>query len=307
MPGISPDLIAQLRGLAGGDLSSLLASTQAATALAGPSGQQQEGDAGPDQLAAEYDAAVIALDVQLTNQDILKYRPEGFSFLYGRLGVQCKQCGLRFLQSANGKKHMDVHLDWHFTHKRRVREGAGRAQGRSWFSLEEDWINSDSVDLSYDGADGAGGGGAGSGSAAAGGSSKQPDKVDRAELVKRKVVVPSDKTKASKPCPICKEKFKDEWSEQDEEWVYYNAQDVDGAIVHATCHEGSSNRLASRLKLDESARNSREPTPLGVAAVPGSPGGSARKRKAGEANSNGNGNANGPDDRDEKKIKAEPV
>ena len=32
---------------------------------------------------------------------------------------------------------MDVHLDWHFNHKRRIREGAARAQGRSWLSLEE--------------------------------------------------------------------------------------------------------------------------------------------------------------------------
>lgn len=41
------------------------------------------------------------------------------------------------MDSKSGKESMDAHLDWHFTHKRRIREGAGRAQGRSWLALEE--------------------------------------------------------------------------------------------------------------------------------------------------------------------------
>ena len=67
----------------------------------------------------------------------LSWRPESLSFLYGRLGLQCQQCGLRFFQSAAGKAKMDAHLDWHFTRKRRIREGAARTQGRLWLAEEK--------------------------------------------------------------------------------------------------------------------------------------------------------------------------
>lgn len=32
---------------------------------------------------------------------------------------------------------MDQHLDWHFKYKKRMREAAGRASGRNWFTKEE--------------------------------------------------------------------------------------------------------------------------------------------------------------------------
>lgn len=80
MPGIDQGLIAQLAGLAGGDLSSLLASTEAASRARGsspgpeaaPAAVEEKVEAGPDALVAEYDQALLALDVNLTNQDILK-------------------------------------------------------------------------------------------------------------------------------------------------------------------------------------------------------------------------------------------
>lgn len=100
-----------------------------------------------------------------------------------------------------------------------MREGAGRVQSRSWFIKEDDWINADTVDLSYDQVEGA-----------AAGPSKPSAAVDRAELLKKKVVVPTDRAMADRPCPICKEKFKSEWNDADEEWVYYNAVLVDGAV-----------------------------------------------------------------------------
>lgn len=309
MPGIDQGLIAQLAGLAGGDLSSLLASTEAASRARAPSPApevapkaEEKAELGPDGLIAEYDQALLGLDVNLTNADILKWRPEGWSFLYARLGTQCKQCGLRFFASRQGKRHMDQHLDRHFTHKRRVREGAGRIQSRSWFVMEDDWISSDTIDLSYDQPEGA-----------AAGPSKPSAAVDRAALLKKKVVVPNDRTLADRPCPICKEKFKSEWNDADEEWVYYNAVLVDGAvserggvakfdrwiggltgnltysaqIAHATCSEGSASRLASRLKLEEGTKISRESTPV-PGSIPGSPGGSGVKRKA-DAPANGTG------------------
>lgn len=43
---------------------------------------------------------------------------------------------------------------------------------------------------------------------------------------------PSDPAKAAKPCPICKEQFKSEWSEDEEEWIFKNAIDVNGTVSY---------------------------------------------------------------------------
>lgn len=65
-------------------------------------------------------------------------RPHALAVLYLQLlPLQCRQCGLRQPESRTGKRKMDEHLDWHFVHKRRMREAAGRASGRSWFTSEE--------------------------------------------------------------------------------------------------------------------------------------------------------------------------
>lgn len=149
--GIDPNLLAQLQGLAGvGGLSNLFASSTSVV----PTSASEMMLVAEDHHEEEYDTAVLALEVQLSNSDLLKYvssppslqlgtntqfrpRSDLASFVYQRLGLQCRQCGLRYFDSTNGQKSMDVHLDWHFTHKRRIREGAARAQGRSWFSNEE--------------------------------------------------------------------------------------------------------------------------------------------------------------------------
>ncbi len=158
---------------------------------------------------------------------------------------------------------MDIHLDWHFTHKRRVREGAGRVQSRSWFAMEDDWISSDTVDLSYDQAEGAAGTGAGPSKASAG--------VDRAELLKKKVVVPTDRTLADRPCPICKEKFKSQWNDADEEWVYYNAVEVDGAVSRCFSVKGLSACADGRLTLRVGFADRARDVLGGLGLAPGVP------------------------------------
>ncbi|CAJ0907263.1 3452_t:CDS:2, partial [Entrophospora sp. SA101] len=51
------------------------------------------------------------------------------------------------------------------------------------------------------------------------------------------VVVPLDIEKTNKPCPICKEKFQVFWNDNEEEWMFRNAVEInDGIICHATCH-----------------------------------------------------------------------
>jgi pre-mRNA cleavage complex 2 protein Pcf11 len=62
---------------------------------------------------------------------------------------------------------------------------------------------------------------------------KQPTKLTAeriAALQKKWVRVPTDTIKASQPCPICKEAFKGEWSEEEEEWVWKNAMEISNKV-----------------------------------------------------------------------------
>ncbi|KAM0786746.1 hypothetical protein ACM66B_002183 [Microbotryomycetes sp. NB124-2] len=252
--GIDMGLLASLQ--ANGGLSSLLATAQQmnqARQSASPAPPKPTVNA-RDPAAGDYNEAVLAVNVKMVNSDFNKWQDHWTSFLYDRLPLQCKQCGLRFFDSARGKQFLDEHLDYHFTHKRRVREGAGRAQGRSWLALEEDWITADeNVDSDALAA--------GSNGAA---KEAQAVKIDRAELRKRKVAAPTDAAKLAKPCPICKEKFKAEWSEADEEWVFYNCVDVSGTLYHAICHAEAAAAKSSSL-----VGQSREGTPSHVDSTGG--------------------------------------
>jgi pre-mRNA cleavage complex 2 protein Pcf11 len=60
-------------------------------------------------------------------------RPEIVHFLYDRLPVQCKQCGIRFADNFVGKKEMQDHLDMHFRQNRKANQNIGRGHSRSWF------------------------------------------------------------------------------------------------------------------------------------------------------------------------------
>jgi hypothetical protein len=92
-------------------------------------------------------------------------------------------------------------------------------------SLEADWLHSDDVDTLYASSDAPV---ASSSSLAA--VQKAAAQIDRAELMKRKVIAPVPSEGPPKPCGICKEAFKSEWSESDEEWMFYNAEKVDGVV-----------------------------------------------------------------------------
>lgn len=267
--GIDLGLLASLQ--ASGGLSGLLASAQHlrsrdSASPAPPAALPALLEQSDDPLAEHYDRAILDFDIRLNNAEFTRqaaaptsqtllrlvlttsrsrWRPDAAGFLYGRLGLQCKQCGLRFFDSSRGKRYMDEHLDWHFTHKRRIREGAGRAQGRSWLLLEEvsmksmkvetDWSTSDADLQSFqdwihaDDADVIGSGKAEEGEATDAAKTGS-GKISRAELLKQKVTAPTDPARLARPCPICKEKFKAEWSESDEEWVFYNCVDVGGTV-----------------------------------------------------------------------------
>lgn len=57
--------------------------------------------------------------------------------------------------------------------------------------------------------------------------------------MKRKVPAPTDDpVKLAKPCPVCKEKWKAAFEEEEEEWVFWNAVEVDG-VVSPSCSDFS--------------------------------------------------------------------
>jgi len=203
-----------------------------------------------------YKRAILAEDVRFSSADISRHRPNIVHFLYARMAVQCKQCGLRFSDSVEGKGAMQEHLDMHFRQNRKASQSAGRGHSRSWFLGAEDWIR----DLPYSSSD-----------KDAGPSSRlsnvkavataESAKRD-AELHARFVVVPPGDEAKHVTCPICKEVFKSEFNEDDEEWIWKNALKIDDKIYHATCHAEAlvgSGSLTARLR--QGFANSRSGTP----------------------------------------------
>ena len=100
--------------------------------------------------ARTYRKAILAEDVRFSSADVSRYvtlrfcaryqaqlfhrhRPNIVHFLYDRMPIQCKQCGLRFSDTAQGKKAMQEHLDMHFRQNRKASQSVGRGHSRSWF------------------------------------------------------------------------------------------------------------------------------------------------------------------------------
>ncbi|KAJ3989677.1 hypothetical protein F5890DRAFT_1485062 [Lentinula detonsa] len=217
-----------------------------------------------------YRKSILSHSVQLTAAAITKYgflpylyssdsaqtnllrtRPPINDLLYEQHGAQCKQCGIRFLDTADGKKALESHLDMHFRQNLKANQNIGRGHSRSWFIGAEDWV------LDVKGKGRADGSRPITAKAAADAEAAERDAKLRSEFV---VVPPGDESK-SLSCPICKESLKSEFLEDDEEWVWKNAVKKDDRIFHATCHaEASANVLAVRLRSDVNSR-SRSGTP----------------------------------------------
>ncbi|KAJ3810118.1 hypothetical protein F5876DRAFT_89055 [Lentinula aff. lateritia] len=203
------------------------------------------------ETARAYRKSVLSHSVQLTAAAITKTRPPIYDLLYEQLGAQCKQCGIRFLDTAEGKKALEDHLDMHFRQNLKANQNIGRGHSRSWFISVEDWVHDVKGKGRADGSRPI------TTKAAAAAEVAARDAKLRSEFV---VVPPGDEAKILS-CPICKEPLKSEFVEDDEEWVWKNAVKKDNRIYHATCHaEASSNVLAVRLRSDINSR-SRSGTP----------------------------------------------
>jgi pre-mRNA cleavage complex 2 protein Pcf11 len=85
------------------------------------------------------------------------------------------------------------------------------------------------------------------------------------------IVAPTESEKTNEPCPICKEKFVSEWSEDEEEWIWKNARKVDEEIYHGSCYYSArvlSTNVANRgttgtpgARASTERRRSRTATP----------------------------------------------
>lgn len=167
------------------------------------------------------------MDVQMNTASIKIPRPGLIASLYEAKSNRCGTCGRRFLATEEGKEKKARHLDWHFKTNQRMAEAAKRAQNRSWYVDERDWIKSREVGDDQGLADAQA-----SGDSAAGADSSSVKKGPP----KQWIHAPNDATLRNTPCPICQEKFESTWSEEVQDWIWQDAVKVGNRVYHASCY-----------------------------------------------------------------------
>ncbi|CAO3584453.1 unnamed protein product [Absidia cylindrospora] len=216
---------------------------------------------------------------RLDSKDLQRERRGAVEALYTRLPLKCKQCGIRYPDTKEGKEKMDGHLDSHFRQNRRMKERAKRGLSRSWFVSENDWIHGaegeltshqmptfmtdkqqrrygddDGTSLQQNMDDSRNPGDMNSMDNNPSSIQEKKERLNRAhkQLEDTMVVMPHDDGER-KPCPICGESFTDVWNDDEEEWMYKNAIFVDSKIYHATCHADAvkSRTSAQNMDVDE--------------------------------------------------------
>ncbi|WOO84780.1 putative protein [Vanrija pseudolonga] len=227
------------------NVSDLLSKLTSSGILSQPRTPEPSVVAKPQKSGLEkYEDMVLAFNIQVDHFDLSRV-----GIPMGHLPVRCTQCGMRFAE--NDAKYQ-AHLDWHFRRNRKERESAGRGGHRRWLPRADEWVNDNAE--------------AGPSSPTKPESAALPETLssDKIAALKRKwVPVPADPVKAAKPCPIDKEKFESVYSEEEEEWVFMNAVDVNGTIYHATClAEKKASNVAQRVLNRDAARaSSKSPAP----------------------------------------------
>lgn len=192
-------------------------------------------------------AFTLPMEITFTSASVKIHRPQMVSAFLTAKPNQCSTCGRRFTSDEGGKEKKARHLDWHFKTKARMIEAEKRGQNRSWYVDEREWMSSREYD--DDAEEG------------------NPAVVT---AVKKEVdFVRADPILGSQPCPIDQEKFKQEWSEEVQDWIFRDAMLVGGRLYHASCfREVSGNRDAGNA------------TPLGAGIRGGTPDSVLGKRKA---------------------------
>uniref|UniRef100_V5E3A2 CID domain-containing protein n=2 Tax=Kalmanozyma brasiliensis (strain GHG001) TaxID=1365824 RepID=V5E3A2_KALBG len=234
----------------------------------------------------DYIAAILSLDIKTSGSEFNREPVSSYELiLHKHLPLQCRQCANRYPASTKGQVRMDDHLDWHFTQNRRAKDSAARGQSRSWFDRLENFIRGGFDDS------------APTNKTTGSTSDKDSKSLNAAQekqlkekFAKSFVIAPTDTVLAAQPCPICKEAFKSQWSEDEEEWIWLNAIQVDNeagqVYYHASCHY-------SAKSLTDSVTGERRTASVGVkrrsasrTATPAA-GTGAKKRKSGVEEENG--------------------
>ncbi|CAJ0913666.1 2475_t:CDS:2, partial [Entrophospora sp. SA101] len=164
------------------------------------------------------------------------------SILYDAFPSQCKQCGIRFAKdSKDGGGKIGKHLDWHFRQNLTILSKMPRGHK---VETDSDFQNGNTPTFfEYDTSNfklnkrtnGIGDGSGTSRSKKAKIDHNNKNDIDNL-ISESTVIVPLDIQKTNKPCPICKEKFQMFWNDNEEEWMYRNAMEINGDICHVTCH-----------------------------------------------------------------------
>lgn len=191
------------------------------------------------------------LSILIPNLYFSKRAPMHVPFLYERLTLHCKQCGLRFPDTDEGRVANTAHLDWHFRQNRKLTDNVLKSLSRDWFLNENDWLELRNVDTTSKQAPSFF-----ETSASAG---PQGD----ADLSKVAAVVPSipmvDGVDAV--CYVCKEKFETFWDEDEEEWMMRDAVMINGKVFHTACYEEANKSLISPTVGQSSASFAKRRSP----------------------------------------------
>ncbi|OQD80541.1 hypothetical protein PENANT_c034G06677 [Penicillium antarcticum] len=163
--------------------------------------------------------------VPMNNTSLRVPRPGLIVSLYDSRSNRCGTCGRRFFATEEGKEMKARHLDWHFKTNQRMTEASRRAQNRSWYVDEKDWIKSreagdDSGALDPQATEGGEG----------------TDGASKQEPPKPWIRAPNDATLRKTPCPICQEMFESTWSEDVQDWIWQDATKVGARVFHASCY-----------------------------------------------------------------------
>lgn len=209
---------------------------------------------------AGYCKLVSGLEIKLTTMDLQRDVPLGSldSIMHRELPLQCKQCANRYPSGPKGQASLDKHLDWHFRQNRRAKDSLVRGQSRAWSSKMDEWVrggHDDTVPAKRQDNSTAEGG-------AVAGALTPAQEAELKEATKAFVVAPSDDPDAAtKPCPVCKEVFTPEWSEDEEDFIWKNCVLRDGVYYHGSCY--FSAKTLRRVKTGPHATplGSREGTP----------------------------------------------
>ena len=220
-PGVSTPPVSISQPIASSELS-LLAQLRASGLLAATLNPPHA--FAPKTLDGTLTPILRVSSIKFSSAAIRGQQPTLFATFLSTRPNQCTTCGRRFTSDNAGKEQKARHLDWHFRTRTRMLEAESRAQNRSWYVDEREWIAS----REYDDDQGPGD----QQSIAVEGTSK----METTRSIEDYVRVPTDPAVRGAPCPIDLEPFRSEWNEELQDFIWKDAMRIGGRYYHASCY-----------------------------------------------------------------------